>query len=193
MSSDEDVTEILLADRRGEPGSRDALFELVYEELGRIAHRQLSRNAALPLATTSLVHETYLKLVDQSRIDWQDRSHFLNLAAQAMRQVIVDFARRFHRKKRGGGKPDLPLDAEAIVMHADAEAVLAVDEVLGRLETLEPRLARIVELRFFSGFSEEETAELQGVSVRTVQRDWMRAKAWLREALDSRPTTPTRI
>jgi RNA polymerase sigma factor (TIGR02999 family) len=179
-----DVTEILVAYRNGDPGAADALFDRVYEDLRRIARRQLSRHAARPLDTHSLVHEVYLKLVNQTRVEWQDRSHFLGVAAHAMRQVVVDFARRVRRKKRGGGVRAVTFEDD-LAVHADADAVLAVNEALGQLDALDPRLTRLVELRFFAGFSEQESAEALGMSLRTAQREWMRAKAWLRHVLDA--------
>ena len=134
----------------------DALFERVYDDLRRLARRKLGRHAARPLDTTSLVHELYMKLVDQSGMDLQDRSHFLGVAGRAMRQVIVDFARRVNRRKGGGGQAHLPLDPEEQGVSADAETVLAIDEALCHLEGFDPRLPRLVELRFFAGLSEQE-------------------------------------
>jgi RNA polymerase sigma factor (TIGR02999 family) len=169
----------------------DALFERIYDDLRRLARRNLGRHAARPLDTTSLVHELYLKLADQSAMDVQDRSHFLGVAGRAMRQVIVDFARRVKRRKRGGGLAHFPLDPEEEQgVTADAETVLAIDEALCHLEGFDPRLTRLVELRFFAGLSEQETAEALHISLRTAQRDWLRAKALLREVLDGPARQP---
>jgi RNA polymerase sigma factor (TIGR02999 family) len=183
---DRDISAILLDHRRGVPGALDALFERVYADLRRMARGQLGRHAARPLDTTSLVHELYLKLSDQSALDVQDRGHFMGVAGRAMRQVIVDFARRVNRRKRGGGQAHVTLDPEEHGLATDALSVLAIDEALERLDAVDPRLTRLVELRFFAGFSEAEAAEALGVSLRTAQRDWLRAKALLRELLDRR-------
>jgi RNA polymerase sigma factor (TIGR02999 family) len=184
MEKSGDVTELLLAYRGGDREAFDRLVPLVYEDLRRIARRQLGRgNPDRVLDTTSLVHESYLKLVDGGRVDWQDRAHFLGVASRAMRQVVIGYARRRGAAKRGGGSHQTTLDDGHIAIDSQAEWLLGLDEALVRLGEKSPRLARIVECRFFAGLSEEETASALGVSLRTAQRDWMRARAWLQEEL----------
>jgi RNA polymerase sigma factor (TIGR02999 family) len=167
---------------------RDALDELVpvvYDELRVIAHRHLSfRDPRGTLQTTGLVHEAYLKLVDQSRAQWNDRAHFFALASRAMRQVLIDRAKARLRQKRGGGATRVSLDVEHIPADDQPEALLQLDEALEKLSEVEPRLARVVECRFFAGLTEDETAEGLGVTPRTMQRDWAKARVLLRRALE---------
>jgi RNA polymerase sigma factor (TIGR02999 family) len=150
-----------------------------------MAHQQLRRGPADgSLDTTALVHETYLKLVGRSRIDCEDRTHFLALVATAMRQIIIDFARRRQASKRGSGVADLPLICgfdEAV--EDNVQGLIEIDQALTRLASLDDRLTRVVECRFFAGFTEDETAEALGVSRSTIQRDWARARAWLRDEM----------
>jgi RNA polymerase sigma factor (TIGR02999 family) len=161
------------------------LVPIVYQELRAIAHRQLgARGHGGTLSTTGLVHEAYLKLVDPSRAHWQDRAHFFALASLAMRQVLVDRARALATQKRGGTQRRITLDEEEIGLEDQPEAMLQLNEALDRLAELEPRLARVVECRFFGGLTEEEVAEALGVTVRTVQRDWAKARMLLRRALE---------
>jgi RNA polymerase sigma factor (TIGR02999 family) len=185
MSSHQSITAVLLAYQKGTPGALDELFELVYPQLRLIARRQLSRGRpdGPVLDTTGLVHEAYFKLVDPTQVGWRDRNHFFAIAARAMRQVIVDCARERSRLKRGAGRPHLDLDERQIAIDAHVEQLLAVNEALERLEAEEPRLLRIVECRYFAGYTEEETAEALAISTRTVERDWLRAKAWLRRVM----------
>ena len=180
-----DVTELLLAYRQGDGEAFGRIVPLVYDDLRRIARRQLGRgNPDRVLDTTSLVHESYLKMVDQKRVDWQDRGHFLACASRAMRQVVITYARRRNATKRGGGNVQTTLDADRhIAIDQQAEWLVALDEALSRLDQWNPRLARVVECRFFAGLSEEETATALNVSLRTAQRDWMKARAWLQEEL----------
>jgi len=132
------------------------------------------------LQATALVHEAYLHLVDQQQIDWQNRAHFIGVAAQIMRRILVDHARRHQSDKRGGGLPKVTLDDEILLFSPDqSNELVALDEALTRLTDLSPRQSRVVELRFFGGLSAEEIAEVLGVSVKTVKRDWNVAKAWL--------------
>jgi RNA polymerase sigma factor (TIGR02999 family) len=181
------VTELLLAHRDGAPGAFDRLVELIYPELRGVAHRQLRRGRpdGQLLDTTGLVHEAYLKLVDQTRIGARDRSHFLAIAARAMRQVIVDHARVRSAAKRGASAPHVPLDDRDLAIQQQAEHLLSVNDALERLAEESPRLRQVVECRFFAGYTEVETANALAVSPRTVERDWLRAKAWLREAIDA--------
>jgi RNA polymerase sigma factor (TIGR02999 family) len=184
MPTPGEVTVLLRSYRAGDREAFERMVPLVYEDLRRIARRQLGRgNPDGVLQTTGLVHECYLKLVDQEEADWQDRAHFLAVAARAMRQVVVDHARRRGAAKRGSGRRQTTLDDGLIAVDAQAEWLLALDQALTRLAEREPRLARVVECRFFAGLSEEETAAALDVSLRTAQRDWMRARAWLQEEL----------
>lgn len=184
MPVEQDVTEALLAHRQGEPGAFDRLVALVYDDLRRIAHRQLGRfRPGRTVNSTALVHEAYLKMVDQSRVSWQDRSHFFGIAASAMRQILVDHARRRGRRKRGGDMRPATLDDNLAAVAADAERILLVHDALERLAAVDTRLARVAECRYFAGYSEEETAGILGVSPRTVRRDWTRARAWLLELM----------
>jgi RNA polymerase sigma factor (TIGR02999 family) len=175
------VTELLLQLRHGHAGAMDRLFPLVYEELRHIAHRALmGERTGHTLGTTGLVHEAYLRLVDQTRIEYRDRGHFYGIAARAMRQILVDYARRHRAAKRGGGAQRvLVLDENVLALEDRAEVLVALDEALTVLAALEPRLVQVVECRFFAGLTEEETAEVVGVTARTVRRDWLKAKGWL--------------
>jgi RNA polymerase sigma factor (TIGR02999 family) len=175
-----EVTRLLIAWREGDGEAPGELFTLLYEELHALAHAQLRRRGRQQsLATTGLVHETYLKLAHQSRLDLRDRGHFLSLAARAMRQVVVDHARRRAADKRGGDAVADVLDERAVAADVPSVDILALDEVLSRLESVDPRLSRIVEMRFFAGFSVEETAAALELSERTVKRDWQKARAFL--------------
>ena len=179
------ITELLLECRSDERAA-DRLFPLVYEELRRIAHRQLRRErTGHTLGTTALVNEAYLKLVDITRVEWRDRMHFLSMAARAMRRILVDYARQHCAERRGGGVAPLALDAGSeISVEAQADELLALDDALTRLGELSPRLVQVVEFRFFAGMSEEETAGALSLTTRTVRRDWVKARGWLRQALD---------
>jgi RNA polymerase sigma factor (TIGR02999 family) len=173
------ITDLLLEIRGGNPEAMDRLFHAVYGELRRIASRQLQgERPGHTLGTTGLVHETYLKLADQTRVQWQDRSHFYRVAAVAMRRILVDYARRHRAKRRGGEVQRITLDENATVAER-GETLLALDEALGRLSGLSPRLCQVVECRYFGGLTEEETAQALGVTLRTVQRDWAKARGWL--------------
>ncbi len=185
-SSSEDLTGILQAHVRGEEGAFDRLVPLIYEDLRRIARGQLRRlRPGHTLDTTGLVHEAYIKLVAQRAATFADRSHFFAIAARAMRQILVDYAKRKTRHKRGGGKPDLELDEGRVAVAAQAEGFLAVDEALEKLASYDPRLVQVVECRLFAGYSEKETAEALSISLRTAQRDWQRARGWLKTFLSS--------
>jgi RNA polymerase sigma factor (TIGR02999 family) len=177
------ITDVLLQVRQGTPEALDRLFSLVYAQLRRIAHRQLQgERPGHTLGTTGLVHEAYLKLVDQSRIDWEDRRHFFAAAARAMRQILVDYARRYRTQRRGGGLQRVALN-DALAVEEQADLVLAVHEALGRLAGVNERLSRVVECRYFAGLTDEETAVALGMTARTVQRDWVKAKGWLYQEL----------
>lgn len=185
----EPITDALLSLREGSPDAMDRLMPLVYEQLRRIAHRQLSSEAAgHTLSTTGLVHEAYLKLVDQTRAQWQDRAHFFAVAATAMRRVLVEYARRANAARRGGGvngqKPArISLDGIDIPVEERAAVLVDLDEALQRLALVDARLAQIVDCRFFAGLTETETASALSISQRTVAREWVMAKAWLFQEL----------
>jgi len=182
----EAITELLLAYGQGIPGALDRLLEVLYPELRRVARRQLSTigRAGDPVLDTGVVvQETYLKLVDGTRVSWRDRGHFLAVAARAMRQVIVDHARARRSQKRGDGIVHMPLDGQEAAIVEDADRILAVNEALERLGDADARMLKVVECRFFAGFTEAETAEALSVSEKTVEREWRRAKAWLRSSI----------
>lgn len=184
-----EITGLLAAARQGDGSATRRLMDLVYGELRAMARRQLRhRRPGQTITTTALVHEAYLKLVDQNGVPWQDRSHFFSVAALAMRHILVDAARRRVAKKRGGEDVRITLDELNLRDHGgDAEAhaveVLAVDRALTALAALNERLSQLVELRFFAGLTEEEAAEVLGTSERTVRRDWRKARAFLFHAL----------
>ncbi len=178
------ITQVLLACREGGQEALDQLVLLVYDDLRRIAHRQLERlRPGQTLDTTSLVNEAYLKLVDQSHVAWKDRSHFMAVSARAMRHIIVDATRHRTAAKRGGGEAHIDLDQVQVAVEQQAETLLMIDKALDQLADLDERLIRVVECRFFAGLTEEETATALAISARTVQRDWKRARAWLKETI----------
>lgn len=184
MDRDADITSQLLAWRAGEPSAQESLFPLVYEQLRRIAHRQMAgERAEHTLDTTGLVHEAYLKLVDQTRAEWTDRAHFFAVASNAMRRILVDYARRYRTAKRGTAPLRVSLTDAMLVTEERADTLLAVDEALTELARIDRRLGSVVECRFFAGLTEEETAEVLGVTARTVRRDWTKAKGWLHRTL----------
>lgn len=184
MDRDADITTQLLAWRAGEASAGERLFPLVYEQLRRIAHRQMAgERLGHTLDTTGLVHEAYLKLVDQTRADWTDRAHFFAVAATAMRRILVDYARRYRTDKRGGAPRRVSLTDSMLVAEQRADTLLAVDEALVELAGIDARVSRVVECRFFAGLTEEETAEVLGITARTVRRDWTKAKGWLHRTL----------
>ena len=181
MDTRQSVTDLLALAGAGDRGALDRALPLVYDELHRLAHAQLRREATgHTLDTTALVHEAYLRLVDQTRSAWRDRAHFLAVAATAMRRILVDHARRHHAAKRGAGARPVALE-QAGALAADERAALLVelDGALERLAALDERQARVVECRFFAGLTEEETAEALGIGLRTAKRDWAKARSWL--------------
>lgn len=184
MDAPRDITALLADWQGGDAGAVDQLLPIVYDELRRIAHRQLRQERSdHTLSTTALVHEAYVKLVDQTRAQFADRAHFFAIAARAMRRILVDYARKRQAAKRGGGQHPVTLD-DAVSMTGDREDTLvAVDEALTRLALLDERLSRVVECRFFGGLTEEETATALRVTARTVRRDWVKAKGWLYQEL----------
>jgi len=172
--------------RSGRREALDELTALLYDELREIAHRhrKLGGDDA-SVATTTLVHEAYLKLVDQSRARWNDRAHFLALAAVSMRHILIDRARARMTVKRGGTSEVVTLDDDAVAAEERPGALLKVDEALDRLATLDERLARVVECRFFGGLTNEEIASALGVTVRTIERDWAKARVLLRDLIEA--------
>jgi RNA polymerase sigma factor (TIGR02999 family) len=187
-----DITRMLSAARGGDPAAVGEVFDRVYGELRRIAHHEARRLApSETMNTTAVVHEAYLKLVQASGIAWEDRAHFFRIAGTAMRQILVDYARRASTGKRGGGVRAVPLEDSGpgapVGVDPRGDDVLALDAALTRLAGLDERLARIVELRFFAGLSVEETAAAVGVAERTVKRDWRRARAYLLREVRNRP------
>src|SRR6185312_8184446 len=183
-STREDVTEVLAQISGGDKRAADKLLPLVYDEFRALARHYLGQERANhTLQPTALVHEAYMKLVDQTRVDWQGKSHFFAVAAQAMRRILVDHARSRQREKRGGGRARVILDEAVALSPQKDEDVLALDEALERLAKLDPRQAKVVELRFFGGLNVEEVAEALGVSKRTVEGDWTFARAWLSREL----------
>ena len=186
MSSAQEVTRLLDASAAGDEQALEKLFPLVYEELRRIARRQMrDEQAGHTLQTTALVHETYLKLAGRQPC-WQNRAHFFAIAARAMREILVDYARARGRGKRGGGLRPLPLDEsdEGAVMPPERlQELIELDEALKGLSALAPRQSRVVELRYFGGLTVEETAEVLGISPGTVAIEWRLAKGWLKGEL----------
>jgi RNA polymerase sigma factor (TIGR02999 family) len=179
-----DITQLLLAYGGGRSDALEQLVPLVYDDLRRVARGQLRRlRPGDSLNTTGLVHEAYLRLVDQSRASYRDRGHFFAVCAVAMRQILVDYARRRGRRKRGGDQVVVPLEDAADPIAREAEHILDIDAALQKLAGIDARLARVVECRFFAGLNENETAEALEISLRTVQREWFKARAWLRAEL----------
>lgn len=179
-----DITQLLLAHGSGQADALDQLVPLVYDDLRRVARAQLGRHRlGDSLNTTGLVHDAYMRLVDQSRATYRDRGHFFAVCAIAMRQIIVDYARRRGRQKRGGDHVHVPLDDAVTPAAREADRVLEINDALDKLAAQDARLARVVECRFFAGLNEQETAEALGLSVRTTQREWFKARAWLRAEL----------
>jgi RNA polymerase sigma factor (TIGR02999 family) len=179
-SAQQEVTRLLIRLTDGDGAVLDDLLPVVYAELRRLAGNYLRRErAGHTLQPTALVHEAYLRLVDQTQVQWQNRAHFFGVAAQMMRRILVDHARSQQAEKRGGSIQKLALDENIDVSGERAADLVSLDEALERLAELDPQKSRIVELRFFTGLSVEETAEVLGVSAPTVKRQWRMAKAWL--------------
>ena len=183
-----DVTQLLLAWRGGNAAAGEHLLQIIYAELHRQAARAMRREeAAHTLQATALVNEAYLRLIDQTRVEWRNRAHFFGVAAQLMRRILVDHARARLADKRGGGKHALSLGDVDRHQAADDDPgvdVLALHEALEKLATFDPQQTRLVELRYFSGLSIEETAEALGISASTVKREWAIARAWLRREIE---------
>jgi RNA polymerase sigma factor (TIGR02999 family) len=178
------VTKLLKDWSAGDQSAPDKLMPLVYEELRRLAHRYMRREKpGHTLQTSALVHEAYVRLVDQGEIEWESRSHFFGIAARLMRQILVDQARRRNFAKRGGGAIRVSLNQASAVALEQSSSVVALDDALKNLESIDPRKSRIVELRFFGGMSIEETAAALRVSPGTVMREWTFIRAWLRKEM----------
>jgi len=183
-----DVTQLLARLREGDEEAADVLYNHVYDQLHAMARRKRAwRYPGPTLNTTALVHEAYLKLVRASDANWQDRSHFFRTAAQAMRHLLVDHARKKNADKRGGSATHVPFEQSDVGMQPRAGDMIALDDALGELETLDERLGQVVELRFFAGLTIEETADVLDISGRTVKRDWRKARAFLYDALHANP------
>ena len=176
------VNELLQAIRSGDAASLDALFGLVYEELHSLARKVRSGRRHQTINTTALVHEAYLKMAGHS--DWESRLHFMRTAAKAMRQILIGAARRKNAAKRGGEAVNITFQEEIYHTPLTSEKLLAIDEALTQLSALDPRMADVVECRYFAGLNIEETAAVLGVSDRTIKRDWRTAKAFLAQALE---------
>ena len=186
IASPRDVTALLGDWSRGDRTALNQLLPLVYAELRRVALRQLRKERAdHTLQPTALVHEVFIRLVDQRRVDWQNRAHFFGVAANVMRRILVDYARRHGARKRGDGVRWVSLDEAEHVAAANEMPILEFDHALERLEAVDSELARIVELRAFGGLTIEEAAHVLGVSPSTVKREWRTAKAWLNRELSS--------
>ena len=186
-----EVTALLLRARRGDPHAAEELFEFVYQDLRRLARRQLAgKRPDATLSATALVHETYLRLARPGNLDQLDRNHFFAVAARAMRQIIVSDARQRRAVKRGEGAVRLELEDLHLAVDDKCEEILAVHEALDQLESLDSRLARLVELRYFAGLSSEETATVTGQSERGQRRDWAKARAFLLRSLENREAQP---
>lgn len=179
-----DVTRLLGQLQDGDRNVVDSLMPLVYEHLHDVARRQLRRERAdHTLNATALVHEAYLKLVDQKEASWKNRAHFLAIAAQAMRRILINYANRRKAGKRGGGEALVTFEEELVAGASRADDILQLDESLERLRKLSDRQSKVVEYRFFGGLTQEEIAEVLGVSVQTVRLDWRMARAWLSREL----------
>jgi RNA polymerase sigma factor (TIGR02999 family) len=184
MAAPRNITELLVAWSDGDRAALDELVPLVYDQLHGLASASLARERqGHTLQTTALVHEAYLKLVDQRRVRWQNRAHFFGVAAQMMRRILVSHARAHAAGKRGHGAQPLSLDQAPEVSAKPKVDLLALDEALDRLTEIDPRLGRVVELRFFGGLSIEEAGEVLSLSSATVGREWSMAKAWLYKEL----------
>ena len=180
MDARHDVTELLIAWRNGDEDALAQLIPIVHDELRRMAHAYLAgERAEHTLRTTALVNEAYLRLVNVSRVRWQDRAQFFAAASGSMRRILVDYARRYRADKRGSGRGHLPLDEAIVLVEERADMLVALDEALERLAAMDARLCRVVECRYFGGLSDDETAEVLGVTARTVRRDWVKARGWL--------------
>ncbi len=187
-ASSQEVSQLLLAWRGGDQAALAKLTPLVYDELHRLAARYMQRESpGHTLQTSALVNEAFVHLIDQ-QIDWQNRAHFFGVAANMMRHILLNHARDHARVKRGGGAIQVSFDEAALVSVERAAELIALDDALNDLAVFDPRKSRLVELRFFGGLSNEEVAEVMDMSLRTVEREWRKAKAWLQRALSNTET-----
>jgi RNA polymerase sigma factor (TIGR02999 family) len=182
--SSQEVTRLLLAWRNGDQEALERLTPLVYGELRRMAHHFMRRERPdHTLQSSALVNEAYLRLIDCQQVDWQNRAHFFGIAAQMMRQILITHARSRARAKRGGALREVSFEETAIVSVERAAELVALDDALNVLSAFDIRKSRIVELRFFGGLTNEEVGEVMGLSLRTIEREWRKAKAWLRRTI----------
>ena len=185
MASDKDITELLVVARNGDESALNRLFPIIYQKLRSIAHRELNRlRPGDTIDTIALVHEAFIKLMDQSKAEYQDRIHFFSVAATAMRQILLNYARKKMTQRRGGDMKKVKLDTDLTPSEEQAEILISLDESLTRLKSEDERQHQIVELRFFGGMTEVEIGDLLGITERTVRRDWVKAKAYLANELD---------
>lgn len=183
---DADITQLLKAWRDGDQAALDQLSKCVYDELRVMARRHMkNERQGNTLQTTALVHEVYLRLIDVTKVEWQQRAQFFGMAAQMMRRILVDAARARGSYKRGGGAVHVNFDETAVVSPDLDDAVVALDDALAAFAQIAPRQAKVVELRYFGGLSEAEIVEVLSISLRTVQRDWEFARVWLARELDA--------
>lgn len=179
-----EITELLAEWRDGNQSALDELYPLVYDELHRLARRYMSRERkGHTLQTTALIHEAYVRLVDQRNVQWANRSHFFAISAQIMRRILIDHARRHAYAKRGGGARQVSLEEAATIVPDHSEELLRLDEALKSLAEMDPRRSQVVELRYFGGLNNEEIAGVLHISENTVTRDWNMARAWLYQQL----------
>ncbi len=189
--SPNEVTELLLAWGRGDASALERLMPLVYDELRRLAHRYMGgERENHVLQTTALVNEAYLRLIDSSRVQWQNRAHFFAVSSQLMRRVLVDIARARDREKRGGGRIQVSLDESVVGADERRADLIALDDALTALSATDERASRVVEMRFFGGLENDEVAEALGLSVETVKRDWRWARAWLLKEMGGEGENP---
>lgn len=175
-----EVTQLLISWSDGDKSALDKLMPLIYRSLQKIAHLHLNRErSSHTLQTTALVHEAYMKMIDQNSVHWKNRSHFFAIASQAMRRILIDYARRQIAEKRGGEGEKISLDDIDVASINPDQNLLALDEALNELEKIDPEQTRIIELRYFGGLTVDETAEVLQISPRTVAREWAMARAWL--------------
>ncbi len=187
MTDSQDVTVLLSSLTKGDPDAAGRLMPLIYDELRRLAASYMRREREdHTLQATALVHEAFIKLVDQRGVNWQNRAHFFGVAAQLMRRILVDHARGHLRQKRGGDHQKVSLDEALVFAETQADELIAVDDSLNQLAKIDPRQARVVELRFFAGLNVDEAADVLGVSPKTIKREWSVAKAWLYADLKTR-------
>jgi len=187
LPSTHEVTQLLKAWTAGDEQALEKLAPFVYKELHRVARRCMAgERPGTPLQTTELVNEAYLRLVNCRQMNWQHRAHFFAMSAQLMRRILIDFARSRGYQKRGGGVLSISLDEAPSVCNEPDRNLVALDDALKQLATMDQRKSKVVELRYFGGLSAKETAEVLGISVETVARDWRLAKMWLRRVLSGR-------